>query len=202
MIRPLAVLATLLAAVAAVQGSQASFTGSAHNSGGSFATASDWVKPTATSIGAANKGGAGTTAGKLDSGDTITFTYAEAVDPTSVLSGWNGASTAVRVRFTAGLPNDTFTVLDSGGGASVALGSVATNGDYVSLTTTITSSTMVRSTNGTSIVVTLGTPSNVSAFAVGARNMAWTVGAGIKDLAGNIIATPATRTETDTDVDF
>jgi hypothetical protein len=107
----------------------------------------------------------------------------------------------VRVRFTAGLPNDSFTVLDSGGGATVALGSVATNGDYVTLTTTITS-TMARSADGTSIVVTLGTPSNMSAFAVGAKNMTWTVGAGITDVAGNVIATPATRSETDADVDF
>jgi hypothetical protein len=301
--RLLLVLAMLLAAVAAVQGSQATFSGSAHNSGGAFATASDWVapvltltapadgsrtndttptlsgaagnaagdattvtvriysgasatgtpvqtltptrsaatwtataatladgtytaratqtdgsgntgtstastfildtaRPTATSVSAANKGGAGTTAGKLDSGDTITFTYSEAVDPTSVLSGWNGASIAVRVRFTAGLPNDTFTVLDGSGGTTVKLGSVTTNGDYVSLTTTITASTMVRSADGRSIVVTLGTPSNVSPLAVTAKNMSWTVGAGIKDLAANIITTPASRAETDLDVDF
>jgi hypothetical protein len=205
MIRPLTVLAALLAAVAAVQGSQASFTSTANNSGGSFATAADWVKPTAASISAANKGGVGTTAGKLDSGDTITFTYSEAIDPASVLSGWNGASTSVRVRFTnAGTFGgaDTFTVLDASGGATVALGSVATNGDYVSLTTTIASSTMVRSANGTSIVVTLGPPSNVSFLAVGAKNMTWTLGTGIKDLAGNVIVTPATRSETDADVDF
>jgi hypothetical protein len=300
-IRVLVALAGLLAAVAAVQGSQASFTGSAQNSGGSFGTASDWVapsvtltapaggaltsdntpslsgaagnasgdsttvtvriyaglaasgtpvqtltptrsagawtataatladgtytakasqadgsgntgtsaastftvdatKPTATNISAANKGGAGTTAGKLDSGDTITFAFSEVVDPASVLSGWNGAGTAVRVRFTAGLPNDTFTILDSSGGATVKLGSVTTNGDYVILTTTITS-TMARSADGTSIVVTLGTPSYVSLSAVGAKNMGWSVVTGIKDLAGNVI-NAATRNEADADVDF
>jgi hypothetical protein len=121
MIRRLAVLAALLAAVAMAQGSQANFSSTAVNSGASFATG-DWAAPSATSIGAANKGGAGTTAGKLDSGDRITFTYSEAVDPTSVLSGWHGASTAVRVRCAAGLANDTFAVLDAGAGATVALG--------------------------------------------------------------------------------
>jgi hypothetical protein len=302
MIRALAVLAALLAAVAAVEGSQATFTSSARNSGGSFGTANDWVaptitvaapagasltndntpdlrgaagnasgdsatvtvliysgsvatgtpvqtltptrtaatwtttaatladgtytaratqtdgsgntgtsaastftvdatKPTATSISAANKGGAGTTAGKLGSGDTISFTYSEAVDPTSVLGAWNGASTAVRVRFTAGLPNDTFTVLDSSGGSTIKLGTVTTNGDFVSLTTNV-ASTMTRSVDGTSIVVTLGTPSYVSLVAVGAKNMSWSVGSGIKDAAGNVITTPATRSETDSDVDF
>jgi hypothetical protein len=118
-----------------------------------------------------------------------------------VLGAWNGASTAVRVRFTAGLPNDTFTVLDSSGGSTVKLGTVTTNGDYVSLTTNV-ASTMTRSADGTSIVVTLGTPSNVSLTPVGAKNMSWSVGSAIKDVAGNVIITPATRTETDTDVDF
>jgi hypothetical protein len=303
MIRALALLAVVLAAVAAVQGSQATFTGSAQNSGGSFATASDWVAPTvtlttpsagasttdntptlagaagnatgdsttvtvriysgssatgtpvqtrtptrsaatwtttattladgtytakasqtdgsgntgtsaevtfvvdtalptATAIAAANKGGTGTTAGKLDAGDTITFTFSEAISPASILSGWSGASIGVRVRFTAGFPNDTFTVLDSSGNATVKLGTVTTNGDYVTLTTSISSSTMVRSADGKSVVVTLGTPANLSLAAVSAKNMSWALVAGPQDVAGNALATPATRAETDSDVDF
>ena len=202
MIRALASLAVLLAGVAAVQGSQAAFTASAHNAGSSFATAADWVAPTATSIAATNKGGVGTVAGKLGAGDKITFTFSEAIDPGSILSGWSGASTAVRVRFTDAGSADTFTVQDSAGGATVNLGSVATNGNYVTASTTVTSSTMVRSTDGTTITVTLGTPSNVSSTAVTARNMSWTLAAGPKDLAGNALVTPATRTETDLDVDF
>jgi hypothetical protein len=302
MIRVLAFLAALLAALATVQGTRAGFTASAQNSGATFTTASDWVapvvtltapanasstnstrpvlsgaagnasgdaatvtvriysgsaatgtpvqtltptrtaaswtatpttladgtytaratqgdasgntgtstastfavdatRPTATSVTAANKGGAGTTAGKLDSGDSVTFTYSEAIDPASVLGGWNGASTAVRVRFSAGVPNDTFTVLDAAGGTTVKLGSVASNGDYVIFTTTI-ASTMARSADGASIVVTLGAPANVSPLAVTAKNMSWTVGGGVTDLVGNVIATPVTRSETDSDVDF
>ena len=302
MIRVLAALAVVLAAVAAVDGSRAAFTASAQNAGASFATASDWVAPavtiaapasgastndstptisgaasnasgdsstitvrvysgtsasgspvqtktttrvatawgttastladgtytvqasqadgsgntgtspevtfivdtvapTATAIAAANKGGAGTTAGKLDAGDTITFTFSEPIDPATILSGWNGSSTAVQVRFTNSSSNDTFTVLNSSGGTTVKLGTVTTGGNYVTTTTTIGSSTMVRSGDGKSIVVTLGTPSNVSS-AVSAKNMSWALAAGPKDLAGNALATPATRAETDTDVDF
>jgi hypothetical protein len=201
MTRALGALAVVLAAVAAVQGSQATFTGSAQNGGGSFATAGDWVAPTATGIAAANKGGLGTTAGKLDSGDTITFAFSEAIGPASILSGWSGASTAVRVRFTDASSNDTFTVQDSGGGTTVKLGTVSTNGNYVTANTNITS-TMVRSADGKSIVVTLGTPANVALLAVGAKNMSWALVAGPKDVAGNALATPATRTETDSDVDF
>jgi hypothetical protein len=201
MIRALGALTLVLAAVAAVQGSQARFTGSAQNGGGSFATASDWVAPTATSIAAANKGGLGTTAGKLGSGDTITFAFSEAIDPASILSGWSGASTAVRVRFTDASSNDSFTVQDSGGGATVKLGTVTTNGNYVSANANV-ASTMARSADGRSVVVTLGSPSSVSLLAVGAKNMSWALAAGPKDVAGNALATPATRVETDTDVDF
>jgi hypothetical protein len=200
-IRALAALAVVLAAVAAVQGSQAKFSGSAQNANGSFATAGDWVAPTAASIAAANKGTLGTTAGKLDAGDTITFTFSEAIDPASILSGWSGASTAVRVRFVDASSNDTFTVQDSSGGSTVKLGTVTTNGNYVTASANI-ASTMVRSADGKSFVVTLGTPSNVSFLAVGAKNMSWTLAAGPKDLAGNALVTPATRAETDTDMDF
>jgi hypothetical protein len=201
MIRALALLAVVLAAVAAVQGSQATFTGSAQNAGSAFATASDWVAPTATNIAAANKGGAGTTPGKLGAGDTITFTFSEAIDPASILSGWSGAGTAVLVRFTNAGSADTLAIQDSAGGSTVKLGSVATGGDYVSAGASV-SSTMVRSADGKSVTVTLGTPSSVRATAVTAKNMSWTLAAGPKDPAGNALATPATRAETDLDVDF
>lgn len=162
----------------------------------------DTTKPTGTAISATNATGG--TAGKLNSGDTIAFTFSEAIDPTSVLSSWSGASTAVRVRFTnAGFLGsaDTFTVLDASSGTTVKLATtVATNGDYVSATATI-AATMALSADRTSVVITLGTPSSVSLFAVGAQNMSWPVPAGIKDLAGNATVT-ATRAETDSDVDF
>ena len=158
----------------------------------------DATKPTAVSVVAANK--AGGTAGKIEAGDTITFTYSEPITAASVWSTWNGSSTSVKTRFTSS-GNDTFTVLDTSSNATIALGSVATNADYVSGTTTFTS-TMVRSADGASIIVTLGTPSRVQTSANVGRNMSWTVGAGIKDLYGNTIVTPATYNQTDTGVDF
>ena len=180
---------------------QATQTDTAGNTGTSTANTFtiDTTKPTATKVVAANK--AGGTAGKIENGDIVTFTYSEAIDPTSVWAGWNGSSTTVRVSFTNNSSNDSFTVLDSSSGTTVHLGSVATGGDYVSGATTF-NSTMVRSADGASIVVTLGTPTNVRSAAVAAKNMTWTVGAGIKDLAGNTITTPASWAETDSDVDF
>jgi hypothetical protein len=180
---------------------QATQTDNASNTGTSNANTFtiDTTKPTATSVAAANKTGG--TAGKIEAGDTVTFTYSEAIDPTSVLAGWDGSSTSVRVSFTNSGNSDTFTVLDSSGGTTVHLGSVATGGNYVTGATSFVS-TMVRSADGASIVVTLGTPSNVASSAVTAKNMVWTVGSGIKDLADNTITTPASWTETDSDRDF
>jgi hypothetical protein len=135
-----------------------------------------------------------------ENGDTITFTYSEAIDPASVWSGWNGASTTVHLRLTDATGSHKFAVLDTSNGTTINLGSVATNGNYVTTTVTF-NATMVRSSNGASIVVALGTPTSVQATAVTAKNMVWTVVAGIKDLAGNAI-TATTWTETDNKVDF
>ena len=118
---------------------------------------------------------------------------------TSLWSGWDGSSTAVHIKF-AGSGNDTITVLTTADATSIKLGSVATNGDYVSATTTF-NATMALSADGTTVVVTLGTPSNVTASANPGRNMSWTPSASAKDLAGNAASTTA-YTETATDVDF
>jgi chitinase len=158
----------------------------------------DATKPTATSVVAANKTGG--TAGKIENGDKITFTYSEPISAASVWSGWNGSSTSVNVTFTNNSTTDSVTVSSATTG-TVNLGSVATNGNYVSANTTFASS-MVRSADGASIVVTLGTPSNVQFTAVTAKNMTWTVGAGITDAVGNAIATPATWSESVSTVDF
>jgi chitinase len=158
----------------------------------------DATKPTATSVTATNKTGG--TAGKIENGDTVTFTYSEPIAAASVWSGWDGSSTSVKVTFTNSSSADTFAVVTATTG-TINLGSVATNGNYVSASTTF-ASTMVRSADGASIVVTLGTPTNVQSTAVTAKNMKWTVGSGITDLAGNAIATPASYTETVSDVDF
>ncbi len=53
----------------------------------------------------------GGTAGKIESGDTVTFTYSEPIAAASVWSGWNGSSTSVNVRFTNSSSADTFTIL-------------------------------------------------------------------------------------------
>jgi hypothetical protein len=179
---------------------QATQTDTSGNTGTSAANTFmvDATKPAAANIVATNK--AGGAAGKIENSDTITFTYSEPITAASVWGGWNGASTAVNVRFTNSGTADTVTVLTATTG-TVKLGTVATNGNYVSATTTF-ASTMVRSADGASIVVTLGTPASVQGTAVTAKNMTWTPVVGITDLFGNTSTAATPFTETDTDVDF
>jgi hypothetical protein len=169
----------------------------------------DTTAPTRVSIAAANGPG---TPGHLDAGDTITFTYSEPMLPSSILSGWSGASAAtVKVRFFSGTA-DAFTVLDSASAANVKLDAGTTAGGGVSLgganfvSNTVTfSATLTQSADDTSFVVTLGSPdspSRVVSAQTGAANMRWTPKAGPSDLAGNALASTAAWTETDGDRDF
>jgi hypothetical protein len=179
---------------------QASQTDSSGNTGTSNANTFvlDTTKPTATRVVGTNK--AGGTAGKIEAGDTLTFTWSEAIDPTSVMSGWNGAATNVRVRFTNNSSNDSIQVYDATGATQLGMGSVTTGGNYVSGTTNFTA-TMALSADGTTITITFGTPTNVRSTPVTVKSMTWTFSAVVKDVAGNAI-TAGTWTETDGDVDF
>jgi hypothetical protein len=160
----------------------------------------DTIAPTATDVAAGN---GGATAGKIEAGDVITFTFSEPIDPATVLAGWNGSSTAVQVKVTAGiLAPDPFTVLDNGGGTTVHLGTVQTNGDYVT-TNAIFAATMARSADHASVVVTVGAKQSgiMALLAAGAQNMTWTVDGAVEDLAGNAVTTVSV-TESASDVDF
>jgi hypothetical protein len=179
---------------------QATQTDTAGNTGKSTANTFtvDTTKPGAAGIVATNK--AGGTAGKIENGDTLTFTYSEPITAASVWTGWNGASTPVNVTFTNSSSADTVTVVSATTG-TIKLGTVATNGNYVSANTTF-GSTMVRSADGASIVVTLGTPGSVQSTAVTAKNMTWTPVVGIIDLAGNTSTVATPFAETVSTVDF
>jgi hypothetical protein len=171
----------------------------------------DTTAPTRVSVSAANGTG---TPGHLDAGDTITFAYSEPMLASSILSGWSGTSAAtVSVRFFNSIAGDGFTVLDSASAATLKLdaGTAANGGvslgsgaNFVTSTVTF-GATLTRSADGTSFIVTLGSPdqpSRVVGTAVTAKNMTWTPKAGATDLAGNALASTATWTETDADRDF
>ena len=73
----------------------------------------DNTAPTADGISTTNGGGAH---GPRETGDTLTFTYSEAIAPGSIIAGWNGTgSQAVTVRVNNNAPTTTaFLVYNAG----------------------------------------------------------------------------------------
>ena len=107
------------------------------------------------------------TAGRLDAGDTVTFTYSQVVAPATLTSGWSGSATAVQLRLRdgslvgSGSADDAVDV--QRGGTAVQLGSVALRQDYVNAgqsvvhNATMTASTVtVDGTQRTVVTVTVG----------------------------------------------
>jgi hypothetical protein len=146
----------------------------------------------------------GATQGRVEANDTLTFTWTETVNPTSVLAGWTGASQAVRVQITNATTQDTLQVLNSAGTATLPFGGVAADiklrADFVS-TTAVFNATMVQ--NGSSITILLGTRrSGTVRTATTAVAMSWKGSTATTDLAGNP-GTGVTINETGTvDLDF
>jgi chitinase len=101
----------------------------------------------------------GSKAGRPESGDSITFTFAGAVIPSLILAGWNGGATLVTVHFQDNAKNDVLTVRDASTGATLfPLGFVSLGGDY-SHTADFRFSVMTA--NGNTVRVVLGTVSGL-----------------------------------------
>ncbi|QIK75805.1 Ig-like domain-containing protein [Nocardioides piscis] len=150
----------------------------------------------------------GATAGKLENGDTVTFTYTDQVNPATVTPGWTGAATAVTLRVRdgnlLGLGNkgDTLDVLRTGG--AVNLGAVNLKEDYLKSNKTATfNATMTASTttvNGTTVSVvtlrlgTLASGGGLRTVSL-ASAMVWSPSSAVTDLYGVACSTaPATET--------
>jgi hypothetical protein len=109
--------------------------------------------PTPADIQTAN---GGTTAGRAEGGDTVTFTFAGPVAPALVLAGWTGAAAPVTVHFDHEGARSTLGVEDATGDVITALGSVDLAAHYANAVD-FAGSTMTAS--GNTIAVVLGTPS-------------------------------------------
>jgi hypothetical protein len=84
--------------------------------------------PAATDVQTQN---GGSKAGKAESGDSITFTFAGTVSPALVLAGWNGGATLVTVHFQNSAKNDVLSVRTASTGATLfPLGFTSLGGDY------------------------------------------------------------------------
>jgi hypothetical protein len=161
--------------------------------------------PTATDIQATN---GGTTVGKAEEGDTVTYNFSEPMDPQSVLSGWSGAATNVTVRiYDNGLlglgGNDQLQIYDSTNATLLPLGSVdlgrvdyaggVLGGSYRFVNSSMTMSgntiTIVFGAYSSTILIDAG-----RATAGGTGTMVWTPAATPYDRAGNAMsASPATE---------
>jgi hypothetical protein len=168
-----------------------------------FSVIVDNTAPTAADIQTANTSGG--TVGRPQTGDTITFTFSEPMEPASVLAGWSGAATNVVVRIAdggglLGLGGDALTIGNAANSAQLPLGDVDLGrGDYrVTLLglggpINFTSSPMVMS--GSAITITLGSPDDTTDTAGGNGTMTWGPASNPYDRAANAMSTTA-RTET------
>jgi hypothetical protein len=167
---------------------------------GGFSVTVDTTAPSASDIQTTNV--AGGTNGLPETGDTMTFSFSEPIDPSSVLSGWNGSATTVTFRLNSGGgSNDNATVFDAANTTQLPFGSVNLGRkDYAGSNISFTGSSMVMS--GSSITIMLGSPNGTPTAAGNAGSLVWSPSATPTDRAGNSCST-GTRTESgSSDKDF
>ena len=154
-----------------------------------FSVAIDTTAPTAADVQPQN---GGATLGRAEAGDTISYTFSQAIDPNSVLAGWTGSSTPVTLRIANSGSNDIVTIRDAANTVALTLGSTTLAGNHVAATQNFTSSTMVMS--GSTITVTIGGAATTTTVAANAT-ATWTPVNTATDVAGNAMSTTA-RAET------
>lgn len=147
-----------------------------------------------------SNGGAG--AGKLDSGDVVTFTFTEQVNLTTITAGWSGSALPVTLRLRDGNlvggsnKTDSLDVLRNG--APVNLGAVNLREDYVKggktaqLNATMTASTVtVNGIAATRVTVVAGALSSGNGLRTVSNQTAvvWSPSAAALDLYGRPAST-------------
>jgi hypothetical protein len=175
----------------------------AGNSSGAqtYSVTVDNTAPTASDVDTTN---GGSIVGRPEQNDTIAYTFSEAMDPDSLLTGWDGASAAnVVVRFDnnaacTGGSTDRVTIYDSTNATQLNFGCVKFTGNFVTASRTFgasgTASSMVMS--GSVVTITLGTQSGAGATSAASQTDTWVPSASAFDLAGNAMSTTsASRTE-------
>ncbi len=151
-------------------------------------TVLDMLAPSAVSVSTGNA--LGEPVGVAQPGDSVTFTYSETMKPSSILAGWTGTSTPVRVQLSRTTGNTSLNVYSSNGATLLPLANpLSLGGIYTTTATAVLSATMAQS--GPSITVTLGPllSGTISPVPVVGGTMVWTPRAGATDLAGNACLT-------------
>jgi hypothetical protein len=143
------------------------------------------TQPAASDVQTTNK--AGGIAGRPEQGDTITYTFSEAIDPCSLVAGWDGTGTTnVVVRINQSASADPLLVYNSANTTQLPLGSVNTINSVGSNRTFGASGTpSTMSMSGSTVTVTLGTQSG-NAATLAATTLVWTPSTADFDWAGNL----------------
>jgi chitinase len=161
----------------------------------------DNTHPTAASVNAANGG----TAGRIDSGDTLTFTWSEPMAPASILTGWSGGAQPIRIRVNDAGGADTLDLYDATGTTKLNVTSAAQalrlNANWVGSTVWLDGS-MTMAGNG--IVVTVGSlvSGTINTGVTTTANLQWTSTATTTDVAGNSTTVSTVNETGATDRDF
>jgi chitinase len=157
--------------------------------------------PTGTDVQSTNGG----TDDRLDSGDRVIFSFSAQIAPASILPGWNGTSTAIRVRVNDSGTSDSMELYDSTNTTPLNLLASGTalmiNGDHVSAAS-LFNATIARS--GTTVTVTIGSliSGGVRSGVTGSSPMVWQTNPAMTNTTGKGLF-PTTVTESGSaDVDF
>lgn len=148
----------------------------------------------------------GTTPGRMEAGDSITFTYSEPVDSCTLLAGWTGEPPVpMVVAIQQNLANDPVTLWNASFTALLPLqiGPIGWQSDLVDTDTTFgrTGTPTLLSRNGAAITAVFGTQAGESRLTDPAT-FSWAASSAVTDAAGNP-ATTGTVSETGPlDVDF
>ncbi|HET8949162.1 MAG TPA: Ig-like domain-containing protein [Solirubrobacteraceae bacterium] len=143
---------------------------------------------------------------KLDTGDTVVFTYSEAINPSSILAGWTTGTAAIRVRVNNTGGSDSMEFYDAANTTPLGLLAAGTalsiNIDHVTAPT-LFNGTIARS--GSTVTVTIGSliSGAVTANPKGKNAMVWQTNSQATSLATGKPVLPQTITESGaSDIDF
>lgn len=165
---------------------------------GGFSVVVDNTAPSASDVQTVN---GGATPGRAETGDQLVLTYSEPMEPNRIIAGWTGGSTAVTIRLVQNAGGDQVQVRNGANTAALPLGTVLLNRtDFTTVTRNFTASSMVMS--GSTISITLGTPSGAVTTAAAAAGMSWTPSATAWDRAGNACTVVARAELGPVDLDF
>jgi hypothetical protein len=160
-------------------------------------------------------GNGGATAGRVDAGDVISYTFTEQVDLASISPAWTGAPLAVTVRLRDGnliggtTKTDGIDILRNG--AAVNLGSVNLREDYVKggktatfNATMIASTTTVAGVQATVVTITVGTQASGTGLRTvsNGSTMTWTPSSSARGLNGVAVSTAPTSERGSLDREF